>query len=78
MKLLILLFVFIALASNSLALKNEICGLPAAANGNCLALFSRWSCDAQYNVCFNFIYGGCQGNDNSFESQEECINKCVE
>ncbi|KMY87942.1 hemolymph trypsin inhibitor B [Drosophila simulans] len=78
MKLLILLFAFIALASNSLALKNEICGLPPAANGLCLAYFRRWSYDSQYNVCFPFTYGGCQGNKNSFETQEECMAKCVE
>ncbi|EDV57655.1 male accessory gland serine protease inhibitor [Drosophila erecta] len=78
MKLLILLFVFTALATNSLALKNEICGLPPAEEGFCRAYFELWTYDSQTNECFTFIYGGCDGNANKFSSKEKCIDKCVE
>ncbi|XP_043662629.1 kunitz-type protease inhibitor 2-like [Drosophila teissieri] len=78
MKLLILLFVFIALATNSLALKNIECGLRPAANGRCLALFRVWTYVRIFNRCIPFNYGGCDGNENQFDFKEQCIDKCVE
>ncbi|KAL1419903.1 hypothetical protein MTO96_004654 [Rhipicephalus appendiculatus] len=27
-------------------------------------------------TCRNFIYGGCQGNENRFSSREECLQTC--
>ncbi|XP_032579181.1 boophilin-G2-like [Drosophila sechellia] len=78
MKLLILLFVFIALASNSLALKNEICGLPKTSTGGCRAHMRFWTYDSQANKCVFFTYGGCGRNGNSFNSEEACIDNCVE
>ncbi|XP_033174109.1 male accessory gland serine protease inhibitor-like [Drosophila mauritiana] len=78
MKLLILFFVFIALASNSLALKNEICGLPKSSTGSCRAHMRFWTYDSQANKCVFFIYGGCGRNGNSFNSEEACIANCVE
>ncbi|EDV57656.1 male accessory gland serine protease inhibitor [Drosophila erecta] len=78
MKLLILLFVFIALATNSLALKNEICGLPHSQVGICRALLTRWSYDSNNKQCVEFIYGGCGGNDNNFGTKGSCEQKCLE
>ncbi|KMY87943.1 uncharacterized protein Dsimw501_GD27115 [Drosophila simulans] len=77
MKLLILLFVFIALASNSLALKNEICGLPNGSRSGCRAHGRFWTYDSQANKCV--FYTGCGFNGfNFFNSKEACIDNCVE
>ncbi|XP_039502714.1 male accessory gland serine protease inhibitor-like [Drosophila santomea] len=82
MKMLILLFVFIALASNSMALKNEICGLPHSQIGSdkywCLALIPNWSYDSNKKECVKFSYGGCGGNANRFFTKELCEKMCRE
>jgi len=28
------------------------------------------------NRCVEFIYGGCVGNDNRFETKEQCEGRC--
>ncbi|XP_017075161.2 male accessory gland serine protease inhibitor-like [Drosophila eugracilis] len=82
MKLMILVFVFAAFVASALALKNEICGLPHSRNGNgkisCEAYIPSWSYDAGNNQCVKFIYGGCGGNDNRFNSKENCEEKCLQ
>ncbi|EDW43331.1 GM23567 [Drosophila sechellia] len=32
--------------------------------------------DLENNVCVEFIYGGCGGNPNRFQTKEECILLC--
>ncbi|XP_016982785.1 male accessory gland serine protease inhibitor-like [Drosophila rhopaloa] len=82
MKLLILVFMFIALVASSLGLKNEICGLPHSFDGNgrisCDAYIPSWSYDSGNNECIEFIFGGCGGNANRFDSKEICEKKCLE
>lgn len=34
----------------------------------------RWSFNQQLETCTPFIFGGCGGNENNFESQEECVS----
>ncbi|XP_017075788.1 male accessory gland serine protease inhibitor-like [Drosophila eugracilis] len=84
MKLLILVFVFVASVACVMALRNEICGLPHSLDGDlecrisCEAYFPSWSYDSAHNECVKFIYGGCGGNANRFPSKELCEKKCLE
>lgn len=36
-----------------------------------------WFFDTEQNECSRFWYGGCGGNNNRFETQEECENLCL-
>uniref|UniRef100_A0A673ICX2 Kunitz-type serine protease inhibitor 6-like n=1 Tax=Sinocyclocheilus rhinocerous TaxID=307959 RepID=A0A673ICX2_9TELE len=51
------------------------CRLPSVV-GNCRAAFPRFYYDVINQTCKQFIYGGCGGNDNNFNSQEECEASC--
>uniref|UniRef100_A0A3B4B4Y6 Collagen alpha-1(XXVIII) chain n=1 Tax=Periophthalmus magnuspinnatus TaxID=409849 RepID=A0A3B4B4Y6_9GOBI len=45
--------------------------------GSCRNYTIRWYYDKQANSCAQFWYGGCGGNDNRFDKEEECKNTCV-
>ncbi|KAG8519728.1 WAP four-disulfide core domain protein 8, partial [Galemys pyrenaicus] len=57
----------------------DLCSLPEE-SGPCLAYIPRWWYNKTKDVCSKFIYGGCQGNSNNFQSkaicQEICQKKC--
>ncbi|XP_015669851.1 collagen alpha-6(VI) chain [Protobothrops mucrosquamatus] len=45
--------------------------------GECENYTLKWYYHKQRNMCFQFWYGGCGGNKNRFETQEECDALCV-
>uniref|UniRef100_A0AAQ5WZK4 Amyloid-beta A4 protein n=1 Tax=Amphiprion ocellaris TaxID=80972 RepID=A0AAQ5WZK4_AMPOC len=47
-----------------------------AETGPCRAMLPRWYFDRQDGSCAQFIYGGCGGNRNNFESEEYCLSVC--
>uniref|UniRef100_A0AAQ4P7R0 Amyloid-beta A4 protein n=1 Tax=Gasterosteus aculeatus aculeatus TaxID=481459 RepID=A0AAQ4P7R0_GASAC len=47
-----------------------------AETGPCRAMLSRWFFDHQEGRCAQFIYGGCGGNRNNFDSEEYCLSVC--
>ncbi|MEQ2252497.1 hypothetical protein ILYODFUR_022314, partial [Ilyodon furcidens] len=44
--------------------------------GPCRASFTRWYYDPTDRKCQRFTFGGCEGNENSFEKELECSNSC--
>uniref|UniRef100_A0A670ZLW0 BPTI/Kunitz inhibitor domain-containing protein n=1 Tax=Pseudonaja textilis TaxID=8673 RepID=A0A670ZLW0_PSETE len=44
--------------------------------GHCKAHMTRFYYNHKYKKCKKFIYGGCKGNGNNFESFEECLHFC--
>ena len=46
-------------------------------SGPCMAYYPRWFFNATSKNCSMFIYGGCGGNENNFESKEDCEAKCL-
>ncbi|XP_073822527.1 male accessory gland serine protease inhibitor-like [Musca autumnalis] len=83
MKLLVvLLLAIVALSSTSFALKDDICGLEHSKDGDgyisCNAYFRSWTYVAEANECRKYIYGGCGGNENRFNSLDECEKRCKE
>ncbi|XP_058050242.1 amyloid beta precursor like protein 2 isoform X1 [Ahaetulla prasina] len=47
-----------------------------AMTGPCRAVMPRWYFDMYKKKCIRFIYGGCGGNRNNFESEEYCMAVC--
>ncbi|XP_025895106.1 amyloid-like protein 2 isoform X2 [Nothoprocta perdicaria] len=47
-----------------------------AVTGPCRAVMPRWYFDPNKSKCVRFIYGGCGGNRNNFESEEYCVAVC--
>nr|XP_019605188.1 PREDICTED: eppin [Rhinolophus sinicus] len=58
-----------------LDLKQDVCSLPKVV-GPCLAYFRRWWYNKETKTCSIFIYGGCQGNNNNFQSESVCKTIC--
>ncbi|KAA3671753.1 uncharacterized protein DEA37_0003862 [Paragonimus westermani] len=52
------------------------CLLPPE-SGPCMGYFMRYAYDARSGQCVKFVYGGCQGNGNRFDSKEECEDQCA-
>ncbi|OWA51704.1 Spondin-1 [Hypsibius exemplaris] len=44
--------------------------------GSCYGFMPRWYFDAERAVCQPFVYSGCRGNMNNFETYEECNRVC--
>lgn len=55
---------------------SEMCSLEPQ-EGPCRGQFKKWAFVPMKNMCIPFNYGGCRGNGNNFETEEECYTKCV-
>jgi hypothetical protein len=53
----------------------ELCRLPMVV-GPCEAAIQRFWHDPATGVCVPFVYGGCEGNANNFDSLEACQAAC--
>lgn len=63
----------------ALMLKNftAICSLPMN-RGPCRGDFERWHYSSSMRKCIPFRYGGCRGNENRFDSEDECRQTCAD
>ena len=52
------------------------CSQPAKEAGSCGDWVLRYSYVSSSGDCESFYYGGCEGNDNRFESADECEAEC--
>lgn len=44
--------------------------------GSCKAYFTRYYFNKETGNCESFIYGGCRGNSNNFNTLEDCEAVC--
>ena len=54
-----------------------VCSLDADP-GPCQAYIPRFFYNSTSMKCERFIYGGCAGNANNYESKEDCLECCGE
>ncbi|KAH9509812.1 hypothetical protein Btru_045270 [Bulinus truncatus] len=52
------------------------CFLPSE-TGRCRARQIKFYYDVHSKSCAKFIYGGCRGNPNRFDTLTECRKKCM-
>lgn len=52
------------------------CLLPKI-HGPCTGYYPSFYYDTDRNICSQFVYGGCLGNNNRFETMESCQELCV-
>jgi papilin len=50
--------------------------LQPARVGRCFAAFQKFYYNSSEKACKEFVYGGCDGNENNFETLEECKTEC--
>src|SRR3712207_4010023 len=53
----------------------DVCSMPKE-SGPCMAFMPRWWYDKKTERCYRFIYGGCLGNNNNFQSEAICRIIC--
>ncbi|KFD56213.1 hypothetical protein M514_02991 [Trichuris suis] len=53
----------------------SICHQPKD-RGPCHRAMLRWYYDPKHNICRVFLYGGCEGNSNNFETEKQCDQTC--
>ncbi|XP_051698134.1 WAP, Kazal, immunoglobulin, Kunitz and NTR domain-containing protein 1 [Oryctolagus cuniculus] len=53
----------------------DACVLPAV-QGPCQGREPRWAYSPLLQLCHPFLYGGCEGNGNNFESRASCEDAC--
>ncbi|KAG5441363.1 KappaPI-actitoxin-Avd3e [Clonorchis sinensis] len=55
----------------------ERCSLPKE-TGMCKAYMPQFFFNSTSGACEHFIYGGCGGNENRFETIGECEQACLQ
>ncbi|XP_072902885.1 collagen alpha-3(VI) chain-like [Hemitrygon akajei] len=55
----------------------DICQLPRN-EGTCRNFSLKWYYDVKTETCTRFWYGGCNGNENRFNTQDECSKTCIQ
>ena len=53
----------------------DVCAL-SYNTGPCKGAFDSWFYNSAVGECLQFVYGGCEGNGNRFETKDACEQRC--
>ncbi|OQV22023.1 Papilin, partial [Hypsibius exemplaris] len=56
-------------------LLNSVCQLRPQ-RGNCRSAIIRWYFDQDSQGCLEFVFSGCNGNENNYANRQECEQRC--
>ena len=45
-------------------------------SGDCESFTPKWFYNKNTQSCEIFFYGGCGGNDNKFDTKDDCLQAC--
>ncbi|XP_052753938.1 kunitz-type serine protease inhibitor 2-like [Galleria mellonella] len=79
MKLFVILFVLVSVLNSSYGEEEENrdpCQFPIE-SGMCFGYTEVYGYNVTNNECRLFVYGGCMGNENRFNTKEECEKTCL-
>lgn len=54
---------------------SSVCEMPVT-TGPCKASITRWYYDKEVEACKPFMWGGCDGNGNNFQTKTHCSDTC--
>ena len=57
-------------------LAGDICSLPKV-EGLCKGFIPQWFYNSDRGRCEQFVYGGCGGNANKFNTKAACLMRCA-
>ena len=60
---------------NFISFSVEMCSL-LPESGPCTNDTLRWYYNYAVGICQQFIYGGCDGNQNNFDTLHNCLHQC--
>ncbi|KAG8199882.1 hypothetical protein JTE90_015873 [Oedothorax gibbosus] len=75
LKFVSLLVVLSSLCSITNAVECDVCQLQGE-TGHCRARKIMYFFNVNKFQCEKFVYGGCGGNANRFETKEDCMSSC--
>ena len=63
---------------DAVVVEEDVCKMPPVTPNQkkCKAYIEKWTYVSRQGECVPFIYGGCHGTENLFDTQAQCEARC--